>query len=95
MATYVIVDIGVTDAATYEQYKRLAGPTVGQYGGRYLVRGGGTEVVEGDWSPKRLVILEFGSAAQARAWLDSPEYRVAKGIRHRSATTRMVLVEGV
>lgn len=95
MSAYVVVDITVTDPAGYEEYKRLAPPAVAAYGGRYIARGGATEVLEGSWSPKRLVILEFPSAAKAREWLNSPEYREAKQLRHRTATTNMLVIEGL
>jgi uncharacterized protein (DUF1330 family) len=65
------------------------------YGGRYVVRGGATEVLEGDWIPNRLVVLEFPTVAQAQAWWASPEYSVAKEIRRRAARTDMVLVAGM
>jgi uncharacterized protein (DUF1330 family) len=93
MSAYVIVDIDIHDPAGYEEYKRQADATVSAYGGRYIVRGGKTEVFEGSWSPKRLVVLEFPSVERARAWLDSPEYGAIKGVRHRTATSRMVAVE--
>lgn len=95
MPAYVIVDIEVTDVQGYEEYKRLAPPTLGLYGGRYLARGGQAEVLEGDWTPNRLVILEFEDRAHARQWLESPEYRPARSQRHRTARTNMVVVEGV
>ena len=95
MSAYVIVDIDIHDPAGYEEYRRLATPTVGAYGGRYIARGGTTEVFEGSWSPRRLVILEFESIGRARAWLESPEYTPLKAIRHRTATSNMVAVEGV
>jgi len=95
MPAYVIVDIEVTDEQGYEEYKRLAPPTLGLYGGRYLARGGQAEVLEGDWTPNRLVILEFEDRAHARQWLESPEYRPARSQRHRTARTNMVVVEGV
>ncbi len=94
MAAYVIVDIDVTDPVAYEEYGRLAAATVAAYGGRYLVRGGKTEVLEGEWVPRRLVVLEFASAARAREWLDSPEYGAIRPLRHRTAKTNMVLLEG-
>jgi len=94
MPAYVIVDIDVTDPTGYEEYKRLAPPSLALYGGRYLARGGNTEVLEGDWTPKRLVILEFADRAHARQWLDSPEYRPARQLRHRTARTNMILIEG-
>lgn len=95
MPAYVIVDIRVTDPGGYEEYKCLAAPTVGRYGGRYLVRGGHVEVLEGDWSPGRFVILEFPSVARAREWWDSPEYRPLRAIRQQTAASSMIVVEGV
>ena len=95
MAAYVINDMVVTDPVLFEDYKRLSPPTVAAYGGRFLARGGAVESLEGDWTPKRLVILEFPSAAQARAWIDSPEYAPARALRQRSATSNMIVVEGV
>lgn len=95
MPAYVIVDINVADAAGYEEYKRLAAPTVTAYGGKYIARGGRTETLEGDWVPNRLVILEFDSLERARQWLNSPEYEGPRQLRQRTATTNMVMVEGV
>jgi uncharacterized protein (DUF1330 family) len=94
MPAYIIVDIEVTDPARYETYKPLAGPTVTAYGGRYLARGGAVEVLEGDWQPGRLVIVEFPDVARAKAWLESPEYRDARALRHASANSNMVVVAG-
>jgi uncharacterized protein (DUF1330 family) len=95
MSAYVVVNIEVRDAATYERYKQLAPPSIAAYGGRYVARGGATEVLEGSWQPKRFVILEFPSAARARAWWSSPEYAEAKALRQTCATTDMVLVDGL
>ena len=95
MSAYVIVDIHITDPAQYENYKPLAAPTVTAYGGRYLARGGAVEILEGDWQPGRLVILEFPDVARAKAWLDSEEYRAPKAIRHAAATSSMVVIAGV
>ena len=95
MAAYVIVDIQVTEPVEYEEYKRLAAPTVAAYGGRYVARGGAAEVLEGDWIPNRLVLLEFESVEQARRWWNSPEYAVAREIRWRTAHTQMVVIPGV
>jgi uncharacterized protein (DUF1330 family) len=95
MPAYVIVDIAVTDPAGYEEYKKLAPPVVAAYGGKYLARGGKTETLEGDWSPNRLVILEFESAERAKAWLNSPEYRAARQLRRQTTQTNMVVIEGV
>ena len=95
MSAYIIVDIDVHDPVRYEEYKKLAAPTVTAYGGKYIVRGGKAETLEGAWSPKRLVVLEFPSIAQAKAWLNSPEYSPARKIRHATATNEMIVVEGI
>jgi len=95
MSAYVIVDIDVTDPEAYEEYKNLTPPTIAAYGGKYIARGGQTEVLEGEWRPNRLVILEFDSVERARQWLDSPEYSAIKGLRHQSARSNMVVVAGV
>ncbi len=95
MPAYVIVDINVTDPVRYEEYKKCAAPTVELYGGKYIARGGKTEVLEGDWSPNRLVILQFESAEQAKKWLNSEEYREPRCLRHQTAISNMVMVEGV
>ncbi len=94
MPAFVVVDIEVHDPADYEGYKTIAAPAVAQYGGKYLVRGGQVEILEGDWMPKRFVILEFPSVERAKAWWSSTEYAQAKKIRHRSAHTNMIVVEG-
>jgi uncharacterized protein (DUF1330 family) len=94
MSAYVVVDITIRDRTTYERYKAMAAPTVAAYGGRYLVRGGATESLEGDWHPPRLVILEFPDVEAGRAWWDSPEYQPAKALRQSCADTVMLLVQG-
>ena len=95
MAAYLIVEIEVTDPVGYEKYKSLAGQTVENYGGKYIVRGGKTEVLEGDWQPKRIVVLEFPNAERAKAWLNSDEYREPRKMRHATAKTNMIVVDGV
>jgi len=94
MSAYIIVEIDIVDPAGYEEYKKLAGATVEKYGGKYIVRGGKTEVLEGDWKPKRIVVLEFESMQRAKDWLDSEEYREPRKMRHRTAKTNMLVVEG-
>ncbi|HEY2380093.1 MAG TPA: DUF1330 domain-containing protein [Terriglobia bacterium] len=94
MPGYVIVDLEVLDPEKYEIYKTMVPATVVKYGGRFLVRGGKVETLEGDWSPKRLVILEFPSVELAKAWSDSVEYAPAKALRHQSARSSMILAEG-
>ncbi len=95
MPAYVINDMEITDPALFEQYKTLSPATVAQFGGRFLVRGGQTETLEGNWAPKRLVILEFPSVEQARAWIESPEYAAARQLRQRAARSNVIVVEGV
>lgn len=94
MPAYVVVEIEVKDTAPYETYKQLAPPSITKYGGRYLVRGQPVETLEGEWSPKRFVILKFDSVAQAKAWWGSPEYREAKTLRQSCARTEMICVQG-
>jgi uncharacterized protein (DUF1330 family) len=95
MTAYVIVDINVIDPIRYEEYKKLAAPAVEMYGGKYIARGGKTETLEGDWSPTRLVILQFENMEQAIAWHDSMEYSGAKTLRHETAISKMVVIDGV
>jgi len=94
MSAYIIAEVKVHDAQLYEEYKGQVQPTLDQFGGRFAVRGGRTELLEGDWNPARLVVLEFPSADDARAWWSSDEYAGAKALRQRAAVTQMVLVEG-
>ena len=95
MSAFVIVDIEVTDPVGYEEYKQLAAPAVALYGGKYLARGGKNETLEGEWRPNRRVILEFPTAEQAKAWLNSPEYAPARALRHQYAKSKMVVVDGI
>ena len=95
MSAYVLVDIEVTDPVEYEEYKKLAPPTIALYGGKYIARGGETETLEGEWMPKRLVILEFPNSEKAKAWLNSSEYNAARKRRHASAKSQMIVIEGV
>jgi len=95
MAAYVIVDIRVTDPVRYEEYRKLSGPALEAHGGRFVVRGGASETLEGDWSPGRIVVLEFDTMEQARRWYESEEYREAMRIRKASSQARMILVQGV
>jgi uncharacterized protein (DUF1330 family) len=95
MAAYVIADVDVHDAALFEEYRKLVPPTIAQYGGKYLVRGGAMETKEGGWTPKRIVVLEFPTLEQARNWYHSQEYAPALALRLKAAKNRMILVEGV
>ncbi|HEY3175204.1 MAG TPA: DUF1330 domain-containing protein [Candidatus Polarisedimenticolia bacterium] len=95
MAAFVIVDIEITDPVRYEQYKKLAAPTVAAHGGRYVARGGRAETLEGTRRPGRIVVLEFPTFQDARLWWDSDAYRPARDLRHACARTEMILVEGI
>ena len=95
MSAYLIADVTVTDPATMEEYRKLLPATLAPYGGRFIVRGGAHQTVEGDWKPNRLVILEFPTLEQAKRWYDSEQYREPKAMRLRAARTNLVMVEGV
>jgi uncharacterized protein (DUF1330 family) len=95
MPAYVVVQITVEDPVRYAEYVRVAPTSIAAHGGRYIVRGGACEILEGSWRPPRLVLLEFASVEQARAWWASPEYAPAKALRQQSASTEMLLIEGM
>jgi uncharacterized protein (DUF1330 family) len=95
MAAYLIVDITVKDELTYAGYRARVSDQLNQYGGEYLVRGGRVEQLEGDWNPKRVVIVRFESIAAARRWWESDDYADLKAIRQASTDTNMIVVEGV
>lgn len=95
MAAYIIVDVSITNAEEYEAYKKLTPPSLSAYNGKFIVRGAPTESLEGDWQPGRIVLLEFPTYNEAKAWWASEEYAAAKVIRQKSASTKMILVEGV
>ena len=95
MPAYVIVNIEVTDPTPYERYKQMAETAVAAFGGRYLVRGGAAERLEGEWEPKRVVVLEFPDAVRAKSWWSSAQYAPARAIREASARTDMILVSGL
>ena len=95
MAAYIIAEVEVHDADRYETYKQMVPPSLTAYGGRFIVRGGEAETLEGGWSPKRLVILEFPSVERAKAWWSSEEYAEAKALRQATAHSRLLVVAGV
>ena len=95
MPAYLIVEVEIHDATEYENYKKLTPASLVPFGGRFVVRGGQAEMLEGDRKPARVVVVEFPTAEKARQWWISPEYAPAKKLRQRIATTRMLLVEGV
>jgi len=95
MAAYVIAEVEVRNADSYAAaYSQHVRATIEQYGGRFLVRGGTVDVVEGDWDPPRLVILEFESMERARAWYDSGEYQAILPGRQQHARSNVIMVQG-
>ncbi|HJY77122.1 MAG TPA: DUF1330 domain-containing protein [Burkholderiales bacterium] len=94
MAAYVIGEIDVTDPAVYDDYRKQVLATIQKYGGKFVVRGGKVEPLEGGWAPKRLVMLEFPSMEQAQKWYRSGEYAPLIALRQRASRGRLVLVEG-
>ncbi len=95
MACYLVADMSITDQELFAEFAEAVPATVQQYGGTYLIRGGKLEVAQGDWTPSRLVVIEFGSMDQAKAWYDSPEFEGPKQILARSSNSNFVFVEGV
>ena len=94
MPAYIIVDVEIHDPLQYEDYKRLTPLSLSKYQGKFIVRGGKTETLEGGWNPQRIVVLEFPTAELAKSWWASEEYAPAKALRHRTAKSKMILVEG-
>jgi uncharacterized protein (DUF1330 family) len=95
VAAYVIVQVEVNDPVRYEDYKKMVPPSIDKFGGRFLVRGGKTHTLEGNWAPTRFVMVEFPSVEQAKAWWASPEYAEAKALRQATAESMMIVAEGV
>ena len=95
MSAYIIAHVDVTDPQQYEQYKVLSSRAIAAHGAKICIRGGTVEVLEGDWSPSRLVLLKFPDMAAARAFYDSAEYHLARQAREGAATMRMIAVQGL
>lgn len=95
MSAYVIVEVDVIDPEQYDRYRETVPASLDANGGRFLARGGETATLEGDWQPKRIVVLEFDDLEAARRWYDSPEYRESRDIRAGAANMRMIAVAGV
>ena len=95
MAGYVIINNEVKDEALYAEFREQVAATIQAHGGKYLVRGGATEVMDGDWSPDRIVVVEFDSVDQARSWLTSSDYAEARKTRMKAASASVIIVEGV
>lgn len=96
MAAYFVVDIQeITDQQTYTDYSKQVKPTLEQYGGKFVVRGGAYETIEGGWQPQRFVILEFADTEQFKRWYNSPEYSKIRPLRFAASTARAIVVQGV
>ena len=95
MAAYVIVEVSIQDPNEYEAYKKLTPAAVAAYNGKFIVRGGQTETLEGEWQPERIVIIEFPTVERAKEWWNSEIYAKAKAIRQRAAKSKMIVVSGV
>ena len=94
MAAYVILDVKIHDAEGYAGYVKAGTSSVPQYGGKYIVRGGEAEVLEGPWQPNRMIVIEFANFDKAKRWYHSPEYQAALPGRLRSADSKVIIVEG-
>jgi uncharacterized protein (DUF1330 family) len=95
MAAYVVANVQITDPERYPEYRDRVVETVARYGGKYLVRGGKVDVLEGDWDPQRLVIIEFESVERCYEWYNSLEYTPLTHLRHEVAETQLVIVAGL
>ena len=95
MPAYVIVETHVTDPEQYEQYKAASPAAISAGGGRFLVRGGELAVLEGDWHPPRIVVLEFDDLEAAQRWYESDVYQEAKKLRAGAASLHVVAVQGI
>jgi uncharacterized protein (DUF1330 family) len=94
MPAYIIVEVEIHDPEMYESYKKLTPDSLLPFGGKFIVRGGQKETLEGDWSPERLVVLEFPDMQKAKDWWSSEKYSAAKAIRYKAAKSKMILLEG-
>jgi uncharacterized protein (DUF1330 family) len=95
MAAFVIVDVNIHDHSTYEIYKLLTPASIAAYDGKFVVRGGKTIIMEGDWKPGRIVVLSFPTMNRAQEWWHSEQYAEPKAIRQSAAFTNMFFVEGI
>jgi uncharacterized protein (DUF1330 family) len=94
MKGYVIAEIDITDPAAYEEYRAKVPGVIAKYGGKYVVRGGKVDALEGGWAPKRLVVLEFPTLQQALGWYRSPEYAPLIKLRQRASRGKLIVIEG-
>ena len=95
MAGYILIDLEITDPEGFQEYLRLAGPTLKQYGGKVIIGGASSETLEGDWHPHLLSVGQFESVEQAMRWYNSEEYAPAKALRFKVAKNRAIVVQGL
>lgn len=95
MAVYMIANVDIKDPTVYDEYRQQVPGTLEKYNGKFLVRGGKVEVLEGDWQLKRVVVIEFADAAAAKRWYESPEYQAIIGLRFKATVSQFVMVEGI
>lgn len=95
MPAFVMVEIEIHDQALYQDYTQLTPKSITDYQGKFVVRGGEVTVLEGDWKPNRLVLLEFPSVEKAKEWWHSEAYTKARKIRQQAASTKMIIINGV
>lgn len=95
MPAFLISDVSVRDADAFQTYRTRAADSIGRYGGKYLVRGGGIETLEGTWNPRTIIIVEFPSLEQAKVWYRSREYAAALEVREKTLSRNLILVDGI
>jgi len=95
MPAYVIAHIDVKDPVQYQDYIKMSPISIAKFGGRFIARGGKTEVLEGNWVPKRLVLLEFPSVERAQEWWASEEYAPAKALRQATSYGELIIIDGL
>ena len=95
MAAYLIANVEIKDIEKFKDYMKATPTIIKQFGGKFLVRGGDFEICEGNWNPKRLVVVEFESMQKAKQFYNSPEYKVVIDLRQSSAYTEWIFVEGL
>jgi uncharacterized protein (DUF1330 family) len=95
MSAYIISDVTIRDSEAMQIYRTRAAASIARYGGRYLARGGAVSLLEGDWTPQTIIVVEFPDVEQARTWYRSPEYASALAMRDEALSRNLILVEGV
>ena len=95
VAAFLISDVSVRDADAFQTYRTRAAASIAEYGGKYLARGGDIERLEGVWTPRNIIVVQFPTVEQARAWYRSPEYAFALEVRDKALSRNLILVDGI